>query len=413
MRPIITILLSLGTVLNAADDVAPPIKKLPAVSVLPDGSELKGVMIPRHDENHRLVGSLKAELITLVSEEIISGEQVDIDFFREDGSQKGHIHLNRAIVKQAIGMLESTHPVAIDTDTFNARGKGLHYAFQNGQGFLVGPATSWIRARKETAMNAKATSVLGATGLALISQTVAVTAEPATDKSDPVLIQTVDRQNPAKAQQQTRQQLDEAKQASDAASKKAQQFIENSSLDSKSLTNQVPEGAKPLEVTVGAKDTVISCDGGMYFDADKGLLVYLKNVRVNDPRYLLTGADELKVFLTSKKKPVKPGDKTPPASEQGSGVGRFDEVDRIVATGAVRILQRDVEAGKAPVEASGAFFSYKPSTGEILLSGGYPWVKQGNSFMRAKEPNLNLRIQRNGSFVTEGHWEMGGQLNQK
>jgi hypothetical protein len=34
--------------------------------------------------------------------------------------------------------------------------------------------------------------------------------------------------------------------------------------------------------------------------------------------------------------------------------------------------------------------------------------------LRAKEPNLILRISPNaGSFVTEGHWEMGGKIEQK
>ena len=33
--------------------------------------------------------------------------------------------------------------------------------------------------------------------------------------------------------------------------------------------------------------------------------------------------------------------------------------------------------------------------------------------MRAKQPNLNLRILKTGSFVTEGNWDMGGNLEQK
>jgi hypothetical protein len=33
--------------------------------------------------------------------------------------------------------------------------------------------------------------------------------------------------------------------------------------------------------------------------------------------------------------------------------------------------------------------------------------------MRAKQPNLTLRIQKSGSFVTEGNWDMGGSLESK
>jgi lipopolysaccharide export system protein LptA len=147
----------------------------------------------------------------------------------------------------------------------------------------------------------------------------------------------------------------------------------------------------------------------MYFDADQGVFVYLKNVRVTDPRFSLSGANELKIFLAQ-----KPAAK--PAADKPAGIGlgaKFGDVDRIIATGAVRILQKNIADDKPPVEASGAIFTYHAKTGQIILSGGYPWVKQGTTFMRAKQPNLTLRIQKSGSFVTEGNWDMGGSLESK
>ena len=71
------------------------------------------------------------------------------------------------------------------------------------------------------------------------------------------------------------------------------------------------------------------------------------------------------------------------------------------------------EAGKEPIEASGAIFTYHLKTGQIILSGGYPWVKQGATFMRAEQPNLILRILKTGSFVTEGKWSHGRQPAEK
>jgi hypothetical protein len=154
----------------------------------------------------------------------------------------------------------------------------------------------------------------------------------------------------------------------------------------------------------------------MYFDADGGLFVYLKNVRVQDPRFHLSGANELKVILGKKPEPAAETSDKPAAEKPRTGTGlgaKFGDVERIIATGAVRVLQKQPEAGKEPVEASGAIFTYHTKSGEIILSGGFPWVKQGATFMRAKEPNLILRIQKNGSFVTEGNWEMGGRIDQK
>ena len=72
-----------------------------------------------------------------------------------------------------------------------------------------------------------------------------------------------------------------------------------------------PPAAKPLEVKTGPNDTVINCTGGAYFDADAGVLVYLKNVTVKDPRYDMTGANELKIFFEKKPPRKKRSDPKP------------------------------------------------------------------------------------------------------
>jgi hypothetical protein len=146
----------------------------------------------------------------------------------------------------------------------------------------------------------------------------------------------------------------------------------------------------------------------MYFDADEGILVYLKNVKVTDPRFNLSGASQLKVFF--EKKPEKKEAKDKP--KEPGGMGNFGDVKKLVAEGAVLIDQKGV-GGKDSVQASGRILTYNIPTGEIIIHGGYPWVKQGTYFARAKEPNLTLRLLNNGSFSTEGNWEMGGNLNLK
>ena len=49
--------------------------------MLPDGSQLHGVMFPRYDEDHRLAGVLKAEAMTLVNAKTIAGETVSPSSF--------------------------------------------------------------------------------------------------------------------------------------------------------------------------------------------------------------------------------------------------------------------------------------------------------------------------------------------
>ena len=225
------------------------------------------------------------------------------------------------------------------------------------------------------------------------------------------------------AQASTRTSLESDLAASAAASKDVAEFLVQADLPAPPADAE-PAPGKPLEVNPGPNDTVINCTGGMYFDADEGVLVYLKNVTVKDPRYDLTGADELKIFFS--KKPAeetptaKPGatvpDKAqdPSKTEIGDDLGaRFGDVERIVATGAVRLDQKAVE-GKEPIKASGRVFIYNLKEDRILLSGGFPWFTQGTTYMRAMEPNLTLQLfPKTGSFVTEGNWQMGGDLEQK
>ena len=444
MRYWISALLALSVATPGAGQDRNPKQKSPVSSLLPDGSQLHGVVIPRHNERYQLVNSLMADVVTLVNDEIIAGEHVTIDFYDNLGSRNARIKLQRATFSQAAGMLHASETVTLDADRCKARGTGLHYAIQSGRGFLTGPAITWMhQPATKTTMKSKTPSIIGAAGVALIAQTSATTeAQTRTAPQDgPVKINTVAKNPISEAHAEAQEQLEKAIESSSTTDAEVRDFIENTPLDYKNITGKeaTTPPAEALKFEPGPDHTVVNCDGGMYFDSDKGLLVYLKNVRVKDPQYTLTGADVLRIYMApktktkpqkksgEKKETAKPG-KQPEqsgSSAQTDGEaaqrkapvpaigGNFESVEKIVASGAVRILQKTVEKGKQPVEASGALFTYHPKTGDILLSGGYPWVKQGDFFARAKEPNLTLRMKKDGSFVTEGNWEMGGRLNQK
>ena len=415
-RPLIILLLLTPTLL-AADEKEPlPDKTRSAVSLLPDGSQLHGVMFPRYDEDLNLVGTLKARAMTLVDTETLFGESVVIEFFNTDGSRRGRADLTTAHFNQAKGILDSRKPVTLRSDSISAKGSGLYYSFERGQGFLTGPATTWIEPTKNTAMNTnhspvRATAMLGMS-LLMLPLSAAPPAPVSTE--DAAIIQADAKSLAGTATSEaakTNATLKTDTQDAAAASEAAREFLAQTGIKSDTTGSTDPATA-PLDVKPGPNDTLISCEGGMYFDADEGLFVYLKNVRVNDPRFALSGANELKIFLS--KKEEDSSDKSKEDAKPGIGIGaKFGDVDRIVATGAVLITQKQVEKGKQPVQASGAIFTYRPGTGEIVLSGGYPWVKQGTTFMRAKEPNLNLRIQKSGSFITEGNWDMGGNIENR
>lgn len=123
----------------------PPAKRIPAISLLPDGSELKGVMLPRYDKNHKLVGVLKSEKMILASANQIVGKIVTVEFFNADRTPRGRIDLISAIFNQEKGLVTAKEPVKIKSDRMTADGSGLYYSLADGRGFLSGPATTIIK----------------------------------------------------------------------------------------------------------------------------------------------------------------------------------------------------------------------------------------------------------------------------
>ena len=417
MRALIPLLLLLSTRIALAVTALPSGNgKLPTTSLLPDGSQMHGVLLPRYDENQKLSSLLHAEEMTLVDRETIHGDTVCIEFFDSDETMNGRIDLKQAVFNSAKGSLKATEIVTLSSDQIVAKGDGIWYAFEQGEGFLGGPVETRIFSKKQTTMKSR-TSTLRATamvGAALVQPVLNATPPSNAAAAGAAVHADAASKAPAqtKAASETRNDLKSDLEASAAAIANAKAFLEKQEIQVKPGKAPVAPEAKPFEAPADPSDTLVTCDGGMYFDADDGVFVYFRNVVVKDPRFDLSGANELKVFL-GKKPDEKTQEDASKKSADGKGIGaRFGDVERIVATGAVRVLQKQPEPGKEPVEASGAIFTYHPKSGNIHLQGGYPWVKQGTSFMRAKEPNLVLRIKKNGSFVTEGHWDMRGKVDQ-
>ena len=285
------LLLSTG-ILYAEDPVAEATKN--PMSLLPDGSVLHDVLLPRYDKERNLVGDLKAEIITLINPREIQGENVLIKFYKPDRSLRGKVQLQKAVFNQTTSLLRADEPIEITTDSLVAKGDGLIYTFQNGQGFLIGPSTTWISYSAPTTSMRPTTSKTAAL-LALCLAPSLTIAAPPTNVSESELAEI--NNAAASVKPQLKAQSDEisasleadlaaAKKASDAA----HSFVKSADLKDISTETTPTEGA-PLEIAPGPNDTVIKCDGGMYFDAEAGILVYLKNVSVTDPRFTLSGAD--------------------------------------------------------------------------------------------------------------------------
>ncbi|MGL4399483.1 MAG: hypothetical protein ACRCXD_06420 [Luteolibacter sp.] len=135
---------------GAVDAVVPTPKKVPAISMLPDGSELKSVMLPRYDEDHKLVGVLSSQTMRLVNAGQIDGRTVTIELFNPDQTPKGRIDLTSATLFKETGIVTTKEPVEIKSDQMTATGSGIHYSFNQGKGFLLGPTTTVLKLKTGT-----------------------------------------------------------------------------------------------------------------------------------------------------------------------------------------------------------------------------------------------------------------------
>ena len=392
----------LAPALLAAQDfdpvVTPTKRDISVASLLPPGSLLVGVMLPRYDQDRRLLGVLRAKTMTLVNSKILDGAAVSVELFNPDSSPRARIDLTTARFDQGKGTLTAKEAVQMSAERLTASGTGLIYEVDQAEGFLLGPVSTRILAPLKTTMNPpasslRATALLGASFLALPLATA-----PAEESALPQAASAEESsQSISAANAQTRTALRAVLSASADATSSATAFLEQEELLAKAapVAPPQPSQAVPLEVKPGPNDTVINCDGGMYFDANKGVLVYLKNVTVADPRFSLDGASEIKVFF--EKKPDPPGeepkpDTKPDAKAIPGGMNvKIGDVERVVATGAVHLLQKP-DANNEAIEAAGAIFTYHFKTGEIILSGGKPWVKKGGMISRAKQSNQTIRI---------------------
>ena len=266
--------------------------------------------------------------------------------------------------------------------------------------------------------------ILALAGIFAISQSLTAAppkpmtdAEIATIQADAASRAAVSQEMAASAEAALQTDLADSK----TASKAAATFLAKADLPPVKTDTPPAEEAKPLEIPSDPNNTLITCDGGIYFDPDEGVLVYLKNVKISDPRFNMTGANEVKVFFEKKAaqprkaKAAADGKKQKADDGIGGDIGAsIGDVERIIATGVIKIDQKPTD-GKEPIQASGAVFTYNVKTGVATLSGGFPWVKQGARFFSSKKADNLLRIYPDESrFDTPGGgWNMGFPVPQK
>jgi hypothetical protein len=388
-------------------------------ALLQPNSVLSGVMLPSYDKNRNLTGVFRAKTVTLVTQDLLAGKDITMELFNPDRTLRGRLDLVQANYNQPKGRIQSTETVKLMIDNIRAKGTGLTFVMPDSEGFLSGPTTTLIKPLpKKTAMRSnsaplRATAMLGASLLAQPVFAADPTPPPVTAPADA----TVSPQQLADGAAATRNNLRAALAASAAANQAATEF-----LDKEELLDQSPAAPQPartpmvFDLTKGPEEAEINCDGGMYFNGKEGLLVFLQNVTLDDPRLTMSGADDVKVFFAKKPEEEKPKDETTkpdaaaePEDKLGLGglAGNLGKPERVIATGSLYFKEKPKEGQDAPIEATCKMITYNMESGELILSGS-PVVKQGGSRFTGKRPEQTVTITKDKDGFYQSKVSPGG-----
>lgn len=216
---------------------------------------------------------------------------------------------------------------------------------------------------------------------------------------------------------------DKADKESERVNVLMKEFMDRSGLPSGALlTVPIVAEAKAAPIkdkgAVDKKDEppmVITSKDGMYFDSETGLLVYLRDVVLTDPRFNLTCDNQLKIYLERDNSKVKKADEkkaedtaNPDKKKEGQGIKtpdtanlNFSGIKNIAASGNV-VVTRKNENGQM-MEARAEKATYDGKTGEIILSGGGKQsIKEGENLIETSGGDSYIRMYGNGSVRVFG-----------
>ncbi|GAA5493875.1 hypothetical protein Rhal01_00027 [Rubritalea halochordaticola] len=392
---------------------------LPALKILPEGSTLSNVRVPRYTADYKPASLLHAEQLTVLSDHAVAGTNVDITIFEDDGSIRANTLLKSVTYDQQTGIIQSGDNLTLSGENLDAACQGVVLNWEKRKGFLLGNTQTLLYINKAKQMTSSTkeqsspkttkTSKMAAASVALAASTfpapltanqleqIDVLARPATEH----IQQADEKANSIISSSQ------ESSRTVDSAMAEFQQEV-----GEKALLVQNTEKPADIQPKEEAEFVTVKSDNGMYFDAEAGHIVYSKNIVVTHPQYTLTCSDELKIILKKAPADKQTGDKPTnkdPKTEDKSGPldlnpgSSFDGVEQAIATGNVVVKGKDSD-GK-PVTAKAATAVYK-GDGTIILKGGSPTITQGSNMGKVTDKDGYIIIYPNMSIRFHGSHEL-------
>lgn len=120
--------------------------EFPGLQLLPVGSVVKGITVPRYEE-HKVAAVMRAEVMTVASRTTVQLQKVVVNLY----DKKGAITVTKApgveydfTTKHAF----TTGRVTLEDDRFTAEGTKALYHSETQRGILIGPVRTTISAQQ-------------------------------------------------------------------------------------------------------------------------------------------------------------------------------------------------------------------------------------------------------------------------
>ena len=341
-------------------------KVLPALKVLPAGSVLKDVRIPRYTAELLPASFLKAKKLTIVNKTEVEGEGVDITVFDDAGKPKLSSHISKLLYNKSAGTIVSQQQLIFKGDTFHIKSQGLVTNWDDQQGFLLGKTETIIYLKKplfmkpstkKSPVKKSAAAAIAAVAITYPNNLTAQNMAELDKISAPSTVLIQENSANHKAEMASYDELSKALTAQKAA------------VALKLLTSLPVAVAQPEQKEAKAEDGLnllkaikITSKGNPFFDAKKGVLIYEKNFNAVSERFTFTADGEVK-FLAEEQAFVKK------LSDEAKKKLKFEERyhTRVIANKNIKIRTKDKDGKPIKIDAGNLIYDHNAKT--IIIRG--------------------------------------------
>lgn len=386
---------------KTSESIARTKSKLPALELLPAGSILKKISIPRYNSDYTPSSLLTADQFEVIDDSEIRGTNVGISLYDEKGKIKTSSMLNSVRYNKNTGLLISAENLSFSGGRFITSCNGLALDWKNHCGFLLGKNQTIIYLEQSESMinNNKTSKEKTQTPPAITKQkslivagTIAAAVSAPTFLSAKELTQIDTLSQPST--QLFINSLDEVK-ASLTATAEVEAKIAAIKKDLSDKLGTLPQvdpalpAPKELVPEKGKEFISIKSDR-LLFDAKKGIFVYYGNVRITHPKYVFSCDGELKIIL---KETATAKKLTPEERAKLNPNDIFDDISQIIATKNVIVRGKDNKG--RDVTATTENLSFNKSTGNIILKGKNSRITTAEGQLKVITNNGYIKLDQN------------------